>query len=152
MKINNAIDLDYITQLFDDATVGITVSDPMQEDNPLIYVNQEFLNLTGYSLEECINHNCRFLQGKDTDPSVVKQIRSAIKERSSVHVRIKNYKKSGAGFWSDLTISPIFDTKKELKYFLGVQKDITNEVMEKLADKERIRELEIEISKLKRKA
>ena len=152
MKINECVEVDFLAQLFDDATVGIVVSDPNKEDNPLIYVNKEFLNMTGYSEEDCINRNCRFLQGKDTDESTIKVIRSAIKDRTNTNIRIKNYKKNGTAFWSDLTITPIFDKGQNLKYFLGVQKDITQQVMSEFAAKERIRELEIEVSKLKRKA
>lgn len=148
--IRDHIDSDYISQLFDDANVGIVVSDPNKEDNPLVFVNKTFVDMSGYSFEECIGKNCRFLQGKDTDEATVKLIRQSVSERAQVNVIIKNYKKNGTAFWTDLNITPIFDDNKNIKYFLGVQKDVTEQVMTDLARKEQIRELEIQIAKFKR--
>ncbi|WP_147804419.1 PAS domain-containing protein [Alkalicoccus halolimnae] len=100
------------------------ISDPNQPDNPIIYANEGFANLTGYSQEDIIGHNCRFLQGKDTDPDTVQEIRDAIHNKNPVSVEILNYKKDGTPFWNLLHIDPIYLEKEAQYYFVGIQKDI----------------------------
>lgn len=102
----------------------IVVSDPNLPDNPIIYANQAFYDLTEYNSDETIGKNCRFLQGKNTDQKTVKEIREAILEKSELTIKIYNYTKSGQGFWNLLFIAPVFDESLNLKYFLGIQTKI----------------------------
>ncbi len=104
---------------------GIVISDACQADNPIIYCNQAFLEITGYSCEEVIGRNCRFLQGRDTDPQAVETIRQSIRAGQECQVVLKNYRKDGTPFWNDLTISPVRDASGRLTHFIGVQTDIT---------------------------
>ncbi|NJP39284.1 PAS domain-containing protein [Alkalicoccus luteus] len=111
------------------------ISDPQQPDNPIIYANQGFTNLTGYSQEDIIGRNCRFLQGEQTDQQEVDKIRSAVKEKEPVSVELLNYKKDGTPFWNLLHIDPIYLESEDQYYFVGIQKDITEfkQAEEKLA-------------------
>ncbi|AFZ18673.1 PAS domain S-box [Allocoleopsis franciscana PCC 7113] len=104
---------------------GIVISDARCFDNPIIYCNPAFLKITGYSQEEVIGRNCRFLQGHDTDPIAVEQIRQSIRTGQEVRVVLKNYRKDGTLFWNDLTISPVRDSSGKVTHFIGVQTDIT---------------------------
>ncbi len=104
--------------------VGITLADPNLSDTPLIYANPAFLEKTGYSKEEVIGRNCRFLQGDSRDQSAREMIRQAIHEHSSTQTELLNYTKSGEPFYNFLTLSPIY-LHNELRYFVGVQHDIT---------------------------
>ncbi len=106
------------------ASDGIVITDPNQPDNPLIYVNQMFLEITGYSAKDVMGRNCRFLQGPETDPAAVAQIRQAVQDRKPTKVTILNYRKDGTKFWNGLRISPVFSQGK-LQYFLGVQANVT---------------------------
>lgn len=118
---------DHLIDILDQAKNGISLSDPNQDDNPVIYVNHAFANAFGYTPEEVIGRNCRFLQGDDRDQSALEEIRHAIKEQKDVTVTLRNYHKSGQLIYNEVTISPIFDKKThKLKYFLGVQKDVTS--------------------------
>ncbi|CAM3926525.1 PAS domain-containing protein [Alkalicoccus chagannorensis] len=101
------------------------ISDPEQEDNPIIYANQGFTSLTGYETEELIGRNCRFLQGRETDPKTIDHIREAVRKKEAVSVEILNYKKDGTPFWNLLHIDPIYLEREEQYYFVGIQKDIT---------------------------
>ena len=101
------------------------VTDPRLPDNPIVFVNRAFLSMTGYSIEETMGHNCRFLQGADTDPSSVAAIREAIHDRHEISMELLNYRKDGTSFWNALYISPIFDQNKELVYFFASQLDVT---------------------------
>jgi PAS domain S-box-containing protein len=103
----------------------MTVTDPRQPDNPIVFANNAFFDLTGYSNEETIGRNCRFLQGPETDQRTLDEVRQAIREERAVAVDILNYKKDGKPFWNALFIGPIFDQDGELLYFFASQMDIT---------------------------
>lgn len=85
------------------------ITDPWQHDNPIVFVNDAFLKLTGYSREEIIGNNCRFLQGEETSQVDVSRLREAIKNRVSIELDLINYTKSGKRFWNRLLISPVFN-------------------------------------------
>jgi PAS domain S-box-containing protein len=109
---------------FDAFLQGVTITDPTRKDNPIVYVNEGFTRLTGYSREEVIGKNGRFLQGKDTSPETIAVIRDAVREVRPCFVEIQNYRKDGTPFWNALSIAPIFDEGR-LTHFVGVQTDIT---------------------------
>lgn len=121
--------------------VGMAITDPRLEDNPLVYVNQGFEKITGYTREEVLMRNSRFLQGEETDKEHLGVIRQAIKENRAANVTIKNYKKDGSTFWNQLIVSPIPDSEGQILYFIGLQFDVTKEVEESRASTERIRHL-----------
>ncbi len=120
---------------------GIAITDPNQPDNPLIYVNSAFLDITGYTLEECLGRNSRFLQGPKTNISQVDILRKGIKEHREVKVTLLNYRKNGELFWNELKISPIFSDDHQLLYYVGVQSDIT----ERIEAEERLRLIQLSI-------
>ncbi len=107
------------------ASEGVIITDPNQPDNPIIYVNPAFSQITGYQLEEVIGRNCRFLQGSDTDPQTLEQIRHCIAQRREFKATLLNYRKDGQPFWNELKISPVFSDEGSLLYLVGLQTDIT---------------------------
>ena len=109
----------------DHLRAGVLVTDPSMPDNPIIFCNPGFSRMTGYAPEEVLGRNCRFLQGPETDPAVVAQIREAIEDRRLFEGVIKNRRKNGEVFWNDLLITPVFDADGELINFVGLQRDIT---------------------------
>lgn len=114
-----------LSQILDTCVNGITLSDPDLPDNPIVYANQIFLKITGYSENEVIGRNCRFMQGKDTEPELLERIRKALDSRTPVEVTLTNYRKNGSRFLNQLTIRPLFDKSGRLIYFLGIQYDVT---------------------------
>jgi len=120
-------DLRLKEQAMDEAPVGISIADEgetEERDNPLVYTNEEFQELTGYS-SEVIGVDCRFLQGDDTDPEVVAELRAAIDAERPVAVDILNYRRTGQAFWNHLTIAPLRDETGDVSHFVGFQSDIT---------------------------
>jgi len=110
------------------APIGIVMTDPTQPDNPITYANQEYFATARYEREEVIGHNCRFMQGEDTDPETVATIREAIDARESVSVELRNYRKDGTEFWNHLEIAPVRDNDGELINFVGFQRDVTERI------------------------
>ena len=101
------------------------VTDPNRDDNPIIFANNAFLEMTGYGVEEIVDRNCRFLQGPESDRSVVTQVREAIAQRKEIAVELINYRKDGSTFWNALFISPVYNDAGELIYFFASQLDIS---------------------------
>lgn len=101
------------------------VTDPKRPDNPIIFANNAFIDMTGYDRDDIVGHNCRFLQGPETDPLTVKQVREAIETRTEVAVELVNYKKDGSSFWNALFISPVYNEAGELIYFFASQLDVS---------------------------
>jgi PAS domain S-box-containing protein len=117
-----------LSAILDECVNGVTLADPDLEDAPIIYANKAFERLTGYSQEDIIGHNCRFLQGEDRDQAGRYQIVEAMKNHESIEVTLRNYKKDGTLFFNRLKITPLFDKKHRVIYYLGVQYDITKQV------------------------
>jgi PAS domain S-box-containing protein len=117
--------LDLKDRALDVAAEGITIADARLPDMPLIYINEGFERLTGYSAEATLGHNCRFLQGPDTDPEAVEEIRTAIREQRPCLVEILNYRRDGTTFWNRLSITPVRDSAGTVTHFIGIQSDVT---------------------------
>ena len=112
-------------QILDATNAVLTITDPTRPDNPLIYVNEGFEQLTGYRREEALGRNCRFLQGADRDQPGAQKLREAVQKGEHVRVELRNYKKSGEAFWNELYLSPVYDDEGRLALYVGIQNDIT---------------------------
>jgi two-component system, cell cycle sensor histidine kinase and response regulator CckA len=106
---------------------GVVITDPNQEENPIIFVNPAFTMLTGYSAAESLGRNSRFLFGDRTDPNVVREIDSAVSSRRSYVCTLVAYRKDGSTFWNHLSINPIFDGSGRLVNFVELQTDVTQQ-------------------------
>jgi PAS domain S-box-containing protein len=103
----------------------MVITDPRQPDNPIVFCNGAFLDLTQYKEDDVVGRNCRFLQGPQTDRGTVDEVRKAVAEQRAVAVDVLNYKADGTPFWNALFIGPIFDQDGQLLYFFASQMDIT---------------------------
>ena len=141
------------------ANNSIVITDPHQPDHPIIFVNQGFKELTGYSENEILGSNCRFLQQRsdgtwDSEQPAVQTLREAIRSGSRCRVVLRNYRKNGEMFWNELYLTPVFGADGTVVNFVGVQNDITerirlNESLERRVQK-RTRELEQKTRELER--
>src|SRR5215213_9927172 len=96
------------------STNSIVISDPNQPDDPLVYVNPAFERTTGYTAEEVLGRNCRFLQDEDRDQPAVGELRAAVHEGRHCSVVLRIY--------------PVRDEKRRVTNFVGVQNDITERI------------------------
>ncbi len=104
---------------------GVTIVDAREPDMPLIFANEAFYKMTGYSEGEVLGRNCRFLQGEDADPAILQKIRESIWTKRNCVVELLNYTKAGKPFWNRLSLIPIVDEAGELTHVIGLQSDIT---------------------------
>lgn len=100
------------------------ITDPSLYDNPIVYVSDDFIDMTGYSRHEINGINCRFLQGQDTSPEDVHVIRDAVLARRHARVCLLNYRKNGTRFINQFNLSPLRDAEGNLAFFIGVQSDV----------------------------
>jgi PAS domain S-box-containing protein len=117
---------------------GVVIADAKIGDQPLIYVNPAFSLITGYSYEETVGKNCRFLQGEERNQPELSVLRDAVKRGTECRVILRNFRKDGSPFWNELHIAPIRD-EGELLFYVGVQTDVTARIeAEQQAEKLRI--------------
>ncbi|MGU3465216.1 PAS domain-containing protein [Methylobacterium sp. C33D] len=101
------------------------ITDPAQHDNPIVFVNEAFLKLTGYTRMEVVGRNCRFLQGPDTETVAVDRLRDAIRRAEDVRVDLLNYRKDGSTFQNALYVGPVRDEEGRVVYFFASQLDVS---------------------------
>lgn len=107
---------------------GITIADANQH-HALIYANQGFEKLTGYSAEEIMRLGYRVLQGDETQQPELETLRRAIENGEGCVVTLRNYRKDGSMFWNELSISPVCNAIGQLTHYIGIQKDVTAKVL-----------------------
>ncbi|RMH84372.1 PAS domain-containing protein [Pseudomonas sp. AOB-7] len=131
--------------VIDASNDGIVVAEQEGDDNILIYANPAFERLTGYASEDILYQDCRFLQGDDRDQPGLDAIRQAVKTQQPCRQIIRNYRKDGSVFWNELSITPVFNEGDQLTYYIGIQKDVTEQV----EAQQRVKALEAELAELR---
>lgn len=125
MNAKPMIDPELLERVVNASQDGIVIAEQEGDENILIYVNQGFEKLTGYSADEVLYQDCRFLQGDDRDQAALHNVRKAIKSKKPCREVLRNYRKDGSMFWNELSITPVFNAEDQLTYFIGVQKDVS---------------------------
>ncbi|MDD0973021.1 PAS domain-containing protein [Pseudomonas fontis] len=132
-----------LQRMIDASNDGIVVAEQEgDEDTILIYVNPAFERLTGFQANDILYRDCRFLQSEDRDQPARQLIRRALESGQPCREILRNYRKDGSLFWNELSITPVFNEADQLKYFIGVQKDVSQQV----ATEQRVIELEKQLA------
>lgn len=119
------------------AQQNFVVTDPSLPDNPIVYATQGFLNLTGYTLDQVLGRNCRFLQGPETDPKAVEKIRKSIEEGTDMSVCLLNYRMDGTTFWNQFFIAALRDAGGNITNYVGVQCKVSDQYAATVCKKQR---------------
>jgi len=125
-KVLDDPDFNFIKPL-QTAQQNFVVTDPSLPDNPIVYATQGFLNLTGYTLDQVLGRNCRFLQGPETDPKAVDKIRKAIEAGIDMSVCLLNYRADGTTFWNQFFIAALRDAAGNVTNYVGVQCKVSDQ-------------------------
>ncbi|WP_439864085.1 PAS domain-containing protein [Pseudomonas antarctica] len=123
---------------------GIVVAEREGRDKPVIYVNPAFERMTGYTLDDILYQDCRFLQSGDRDQVALAAIREALDKGGSCRQTLRNYRKDGTHFWNELSLSTVYNEADKQTYFVGVQKDVTTQVKAQ----QRVAQLEAQVAEL----
>ncbi len=117
-----------LQSMVDASNDGIVVAEQEGDDTILIYANAAFERLTGYSRDEILYQDCRFLQADDRDQLGRARIGKALAECRPCREVLRNYRKDGSLFWNELSITPVRHEADQRLYFIGIQKDVTRQV------------------------
>jgi PAS domain S-box-containing protein len=104
---------------------GTIIVDWLQQDNPIVYCNKAFEDMTGYNHDEIIGRNCRFLQGENRGQVGRYKLKEAFAKENECHVELVNYRKDGTAFYNELYVAPIRNHAGVVTHYIGVQNDIT---------------------------
>lgn len=117
-----------LQSMVDASNDGIVVAEQEGDDTILIYANAAFERLTGYSRDEILYQDCRFLQAEDRNQLGRARIGKALAEGRPCREVLRNYRKDGSLFWNELSITPVRHEADQRLYFIGIQKDVTRQV------------------------
>ncbi len=118
------------------APCGLTITDAIAPDNPIIYANDGFQRITGYTPAEILGRNCRFLQRGRSEQPAVAELRAAVATGQGCHVTLVNFRKDGRAFHNELAVTPLRDPSGRVTAFVGVQNDVTARVEAEQATRE----------------
>ncbi|NIL20304.1 histidine kinase [Pseudomonas sp. ATCC PTA-122608] len=124
---------------------GIVIAEREGKDMPLIYVNPAFERMTGYTLDEILYQDCRFMQSGDRDQPGLMAIREALESGEPCREILRNYRKDGTHFWNELSLSTVYNPADKQTYVVGVQKDVTAQVKAQ----QRVAQLEAQLADLR---
>lgn len=132
-------DPDYsLVKALQTAQQNFVITDPSLPDNPIVFASQGFLNLTGYSLDNVLGRNCRFLQGPRTDPRAVAKIRKAVEDGYDTSVCLLNYRIDGSTFYNQFFVAPLRDGDGNVVNYVGVQCQVSDAFAQAIARDEQL--------------
>ncbi|MGZ8202904.1 MAG: diguanylate cyclase domain-containing protein, partial [Burkholderiales bacterium] len=104
---------------------AIVITTGRRQHYSIVHVNPAFERITGYSPEEVLGQNCRFLQGKDTEQPELTVLRALLQAQKEGRVTLRNYRKDGTLFYNELHVAPVRSAKGQVTHYVGVLNDIT---------------------------
>ena len=109
-------------------TDAVVITEIQQNElirNKIIFVNNSYCKMTGYTPAEVLGKSPGILQGEHTDKEVLKKVRASMDAFESFEYEVINYKKSGEEFWSSISLSPISDSKGVFTHWIAIKRDTT---------------------------
>jgi diguanylate cyclase (GGDEF)-like protein/PAS domain S-box-containing protein len=117
------LDAAFVRRILDSAPEGIAICDATAADNPVIYVNSAFEQLTGYGAADVLGTNLRVLQGEDREQEGLRRLRESMVRGESCRVLLRNYRKSGELLWNELYLQPMHGTDGVLAHWVAFFRD-----------------------------
>ena len=104
---------------------AILVADVREQDTPLIWVSEQFEQITGYGSDEAVGKNCRYLQGSDRLQPEIAEMQLAINRREQITLTLRNYRRDGKLFWNQISMAPLSTEAGKVTHFVGLMRDVT---------------------------
>ena len=117
--------LDWLERFGSRFQTGLIITDPASGDDSIVFVNNAFTKITGYSFEDVNGKNLRIMHGEDTDQDILRSIDKRLHKGKHVIAEILNYKKDGTPFWNELVIQPLVDNEGKILYIASFILDVT---------------------------
>ena len=124
-KAEKAILFNWLQRFGSRFRTGFILTDPSVSDDPVVFINEAFTEITGYPSEEVIGQNLRFMQGEETDMELIEEINKKLRKGMPANAEILHYKKDGTPFWNELVIQPLVDEKGEVLFTSSFILDVT---------------------------
>jgi len=118
-------DAQLLLQAFEHSATGTVILDARHGDFPIVYANQAFEHLTGYSASELLGQSGRFLQGPDHGQPGALEIQQAVQQGQAVTVTLRTYHRSGTLLYTEVSLNPLRDEAGALTHYVGYQNDVT---------------------------
>jgi PAS domain S-box-containing protein len=125
---NTEDELNLMQQAIDSSINGIIITGLADTDYAIVYANEAFLQMSGYSMQELLGRNCRILQNDDREQPDIAKLRAALESNRDAYAILRNYRKDGSLFWNEVYISPIRDKRGRITHYVGVQNDVTHRI------------------------
>ena len=116
-------DADLYRRLVETSPEGVVLVDAQHPEHPVIYANRGFEALTGYSSDQLLGRNLRFLQSEDREQDGRHRLREALGRGESCRVLLRNYRKDGTLFWNEMTLLPLLGPDGRVTHFAGHHRD-----------------------------
>jgi two-component system cell cycle response regulator len=118
-----SVDAQLLQSLVEAAPDGMVICDARAADRPVVFVNAAMERLTGYEASHFLGRSLRFLQGEDHEQEGLSKIRAAMKDGTSCHTTLRNYRRDGTMFWNEVTIQPLRDASGTVTHFAGFHRE-----------------------------
>lgn len=125
LSVNAEARLRLLERAVEASVNAIIIADARDPAHPIVYANQAFERMTGYTASEALGRNGRFLLGDDSGQAAVEVIRAAVHDEIEAQAMVRNYRKDGSLLWNELTISPVRDPAGVVTHFVSVMNDVT---------------------------
>lgn len=129
-KKKEDVRLKLLESVITNTTDAVLIAEPDAADNndlQIVYINEAFTKMTGYSNAEVLNKTPRILQGRNTDPVQIMLLQKAIKNKESCQVEMISYRKNGEEFWLNFSVSPVLDDLGEITHWVFIERDVTEQ-------------------------
>ncbi|MEK5067223.1 putative bifunctional diguanylate cyclase/phosphodiesterase [Sporosarcina sp. FSL K6-1508] len=124
-KAEKAILFNWLQRFGSRFRTGFILTDPSVSDDPVVFINEAFTDITGYPSEEVIGQNLRFMQGEETDMELIEEINKKLRKGMPANAEILHYKKDGTPFWNELVIQPLVDERGKVLFTASFILDVT---------------------------
>ena len=119
----SSVEPNLLKHLVESAPEGVALCEARGGDWPVVFVNPAMEQLTGYSADQIVGRNLRFLQADDRDQEGVLKIKNALRDGDACHALIRNYRRDGTMFWNEMRLVPLRAPDGSITHFASFHRE-----------------------------